>query len=198
QNLQPLISVCAAVTQDVLFRREVFDFPANQYGEFVAQRDKAAIEMQNRLWILLERCGVDMNVIAEGEPWAATGETGIGRSVPGHGRSLRVASLADSRLILLGGILYFFRRDRHVTHTEFFTVVEGQRAGEGHEQHGSDRRKAGPNAARDAGLIMVAEYPVGPRAGGKRGVIFRNDLGESLRAPGTLQQLEVEGQVGAT
>ena len=59
------------------------------------------------------------------------------------------------------------------------------------------RSLAGAQARGEARLVVVAEDPVGPGAGGKQGFVLADEVGDAVGLPGREDELEVEGHVRA-
>ena len=163
-----------------------------------AERQEPLVETENRERLEVEARNVLPGpIVRQRQPGPRRGEAGMGRTIPLHRRSNRIAAGTDTGLPKGPRIPDLVRRNRHIGHADFIAVIQGRRAAERQQQNSGDLRLLGPNPRRNARPVVVAEHPVGPGAIGQGRLVVFDEPGNGVGLPRRLQQLEIEGEMRA-
>ncbi|MCY1227182.1 hypothetical protein D9M72_394440 [compost metagenome] len=133
----------------------------------------------------------------QAQPRRTGREARVRCGAPLHGCSLRVATQAHAGLVLLERVLHFIDGNGDVRHADLVAVVERRRAAQREQQHGRESRHLRPDAARNAGPVVVAQHPVRLGASGQGGFVVAHEAVDARRLPFGRDQLEVEGKLHA-
>ena len=191
----------AAVAEDGAFGGDVGDGAGVEGVVLAAEREQMAVEGEHGAGVLALGLGRFL--------WASrirVGATGWRRGVVKPALGLGVQSMGErsgSRPLPFpgsrssAGSLTWSGAMGTSTMPKLVAVVERGRAAEREQQHGGGFGLDGADAGGEAGLVVVAEDVVGPGADGQQRLVGADDVGNGFGLPRGLDQVEVEGEIGA-
>jgi len=168
QDQEGVVSVRAAVGHHAaLADRDRREITLDEGGLGAAQSDQLPVEGEQRGWVAGLLFDIARGVAGvEREPGLASGEAGLGRGIPLHGRAAAIAAGVDRPVALADRVEDVLAPDLDIAHADLLTVVEEGRAAQREQQGGHDLEALVVLALAVAGGgaddIMVVEDIVGP------------------------------------
>ena len=106
----------------------------------------------------------------------------------------RIAAKADARLAQLPRVTHPVGRDVDLADAELVALIERRRAAQRQQQHRRDARLRLAELGGDARMVMAAEHPIGPAAGGQRRFIVGDHRPSAAASQGASISWKLKGR----